>query len=50
MKIFVKAEVKKALSTEKSTAQMLDQLEQRLQTCFLGKYETWSEEIRLTID
>ncbi|MEF2094966.1 hypothetical protein V3595_09890 [Bacillus sp. CFBP9009] len=49
MKIFVKAEVKKALSTEKSTAQMLDQLgmknssftlEQRLQTFFLGKYET----------
>jgi hypothetical protein len=55
MKIFVKAEVKKALSMEKSTAQMLDQLgmknssftlEQRLQTFFLGKYETWAEEKR----
>ncbi|WP_434168824.1 hypothetical protein [Peribacillus frigoritolerans] len=40
---------------EKSTAEMLDQLgmknssftlEQRLQTFFLGKYETWSEEKR----
>lgn len=50
MKIFVQAEVKKALSTEKSTAQLLDQLgmknssfslEQQLQTLVLGKYETW---------
>lgn len=55
MKIFVQAEVKKALSTEKSTAQLLDQLgmknssftiEQRLQAFILGKYETWSEENR----
>ncbi|MEB2628912.1 DUF445 family protein [Peribacillus frigoritolerans] len=53
MKIFVQAEVKKALSTQKSTAQLLDQLgmknssftlEQRLQTFILGKYEIWSEE------
>lgn len=50
MKIFIQAEVKKALSTEKSTAQLLDQLgmknssfslEQQLQTLVLGKYETW---------
>lgn len=50
MKIFVQAEVKKALSTEKSTAQLLEQLgmknssfslEQQLQTLVLGKYETW---------
>ncbi|AXN40087.1 DUF445 domain-containing protein [Peribacillus butanolivorans] len=50
MKIFVQAEVKKALSTEKSTAQLLDQLgiknssfslEQQLQTFVLSKYETW---------
>ncbi|MDW7615130.1 DUF445 family protein [Peribacillus simplex] len=55
MKIFVQAEVKKALSTEKSTAQLLDQLgmmnssftiEKRLQAFILGKYETWSEENR----
>ncbi|MEE3951012.1 DUF445 domain-containing protein [Peribacillus frigoritolerans] len=55
MKIFVQAEVKKALSTQKSTAQLLDQLgmknssftlEQRLQTFILGKYETWSEDNR----
>ncbi|KQU16930.1 hypothetical protein ASG65_08415 [Bacillus sp. Leaf13] len=53
MKIFVQAEVKKALSTEKSTAQLLDQLgmksssfslEQQLQTFVLGKYETWLDE------
>lgn len=53
MKIFVQAEVKIALSTQKSTAQLLDQLgmknssftlEQRLQTFILGKYEIWSEE------
>ncbi|MFD4931663.1 DUF445 domain-containing protein [Peribacillus butanolivorans] len=50
MKIFVQAEVKKALSTEKSTAQLLEQLgmknssfslEQQLQTFVLSKYETW---------
>ncbi|MDM5213881.1 DUF445 family protein [Peribacillus sp. NJ4] len=55
MKIFVQAEVKKALSTEKSAAQLLDQLgmknssftlDQRLQAFILGKYETWSEENR----
>lgn len=55
MKIFVQAEVKKALSTQKSTAQLLDSLgmknssftlEQRLHTFILGKYETWSEENR----
>ncbi|MGG4265023.1 DUF445 domain-containing protein [Peribacillus simplex] len=55
MKIFVQAEVKKALSTEKSTVQLLDQLgmknssftiEQRIQAFILGKYETWSEENR----
>ncbi|MFJ7308315.1 DUF445 family protein [Peribacillus frigoritolerans] len=55
MKIFVQAEVKKALSTQKSTAQLIDPsgmknssftLEQRLQTFILGKYETWSEENR----
>ncbi|MGE7183384.1 DUF445 domain-containing protein [Peribacillus sp. NPDC006672] len=55
MKIFVQAEVKKALSTEKSTAQLLDQLgmknssftiEQRIQAFILGKYETWTEENR----
>ncbi|KRF55264.1 hypothetical protein ASG99_11115 [Bacillus sp. Soil768D1] len=53
MKIFVQAEVKKALSTEKSTAQLLDQLgmksssfslEQQLQTFVLGKYETWLDQ------
>ena len=55
MKIFVQSEVKKALSTEKSTAQLLDQLgmknssltmEQRLQTFVLGKYEKWLVENR----
>lgn len=55
MKIFFQAEVKKALSTQKSTAQLLDSfgmknssftLEQRLQTFILGKYETWSKENR----
>ncbi|WP_353957893.1 DUF445 family protein [Peribacillus sp. ACCC06369] len=55
MKIFVQAEVKKALSTEKSATQLLDQLgmknssftlDQRLQAFILGKYETWSEENR----
>ncbi|MBO1000601.1 DUF445 family protein [Bacillus sp. SD075] len=55
MKIVVKAEVKKALSTEKSTDRLLDQLGmknssytlgQGLQTFILGKYETWSEENR----
>ncbi|MGE7780781.1 DUF445 domain-containing protein [Peribacillus sp. NPDC097264] len=55
MKIFVQSEVKKALSSEKSTAQLLDQLgmknssltmEQRLQTFVLGKYETWAAENR----
>lgn len=55
MKIFVQAEVKKALSTEKSATQLLDQLgmknlsftlDQRLQAFILGKYETWSEKNR----
>ncbi|MGE7767964.1 DUF445 domain-containing protein [Peribacillus sp. NPDC096540] len=55
MKIFVQAEVKKALSTEKSTTQLLDQLgmknssfalEQQLQTFVLGKYEKWLDENR----
>lgn len=55
MKIFVQSEVKKALSTEKSTAQLLEQLgmknssfilEQRLQTFVLGKYNTWLEDNR----
>lgn len=55
MKIFVQSEVKKALSTEKSTAQLLEQLgmenssftiEQRLQTFVLGKYNTWLDDNR----